>query len=88
MADFQLTVSMEPHQGKTSPTQTCLHRHRSRLETRNFLFKEDKNDCTVSESRKYKITDQQCITVQLIPVFVFAYAKGRISHDAVKLMEY
>ena len=60
-------------------TQTGLYSHRRWLEAWNFVFSK-KRDHTIYEV-KTKVMISCAVTVQLICVFVFAYAKSQFSHD-------
>ena len=81
---------IEPHSEKTGfrdlrpgPAQTRLYSHRRWLEASNFVFRK-KRDCTIYVA-KTKGLISFAVTAKLICVFVFAYAKGRFSHDAAQL---
>ena len=80
----------EPHYEKTGlpefrpgPTQTGLYSHRRWLETRNFVFRKER-DCTIRVA-KTKALISFAVTAKLICVFVFAYAKSRFSHDVAHM---
>ena len=61
-------------------TQTGLYNYRRCLEAYNFGCSK-KRDCTIYVART-KALISFAVTVKLICVFVFAYAKSRFSHDA------
>ena len=65
---------------RPGPTQTKLYSHRRGLEARNFGFRK-KRDCTICVA-KTKALISFAVTAKLICVFVFAYAKTRVSHAA------
>ena len=64
---------------RPGPTQTTLHSHRIRLEARNFGFSK-KRDHTIH------VAKTKALISKLICVFVFAYAKSRISHDEAHIV--
>ena len=68
---------------RPGPTQTRLYNHTRWLEACNFIFRK-KRDCTIYIA-KTKALISFAVTVKLICVFVFAYAKSRFSHDAAHL---
>ena len=70
---------------RTGLTQTELHKHRSRLEARNFGFKK-KGKCTACVA-KTKVLTSFAVTAKVICVFVFAYADCWFSHEADHLLK-
>ena len=89
-ANNPLNLTFEPRCEKTGlrgvrpgPTQTGLYSYRRWLEARNFVFRKWR-DCTISVA-KTKSLISFAVTVKLICVFVFAYAKSRFSHDEAHL---
>ena len=88
--DTAITKPYEPRSEKTGlrgfrpgPTQTRLYRHRRWLEARNFGFRKNR-DCTIRVA-KTKALISFAVTVKLICVFVFAYAKSRFSQNAAHI---
>ena len=80
----------EPRHQKTGlrcfrpgPTKTRLRNYWMRLETLNFRFRKWR-DCTIRVA-KTKTLISFPVTVKLICVFVFAYAKIRFSHVAAHI---
>ena len=64
---------------RPGPTRTRLYSHRRWLEASNFLFRKKRYCTTYVVKTKALISFE--VTVKLICVFVFAYAKSRFSHD-------
>ena len=84
-------VSFEPRCEKTGlwgfrpgPTQNRLYSHRRWLEAWNYGFRK-KRDCTIRIA-KAKALISCVVTVQLICVFVFTYAKSGFSHNEAHFM--
>ena len=81
-------VIREPVQGfRPGPTQTwlciCINRRLLKLQPGNFRFMKQRN-CTFYVA-KTKALISCAVTVQLICIFVFTFAKSRFSHDAAHL---
>ena len=69
---------------RPGPTQTKMYSLRRMLEARNFGFRK-KRDCAIYVAKE-KALISCTATTQLICVFVFAYAKIRVSHDVAHLL--
>ena len=69
---------------RPGPTQTRLYNHRRWLEAWNFGFGK-KRDCAICVA-KTKALISFAVTAKLICVFVFAYAKGRFSHNEAHII--
>ena len=83
--------SYEPRCEKTclrgfrlGPTQTGLYSHRRWLEVWHFVYRKKRDFTTCVAKTKALISF--AVTVKLIYVLVFAYAKNRFSHDAAHMV--
>ena len=67
-------------------TKIGLNSHRRWLEAWNFGFRK-KRDCTICVA-KTKVLISCAVTVKLICVFVFIYAKRRFSHEEAHMISW
>ena len=68
---------------RLGPTQTRLYNHTRFLEDLKFAFMK-KKDCTIRLAKPKELITCT-VTVQLICVSVFGYAKSRFSHNRAQI---
>ena len=71
---------------RPGPAQTGLCNQRGLLDARNFRFRKSR-DCTIRVA-KTKALISFAVTVKLIFVFLFAYAKSQFSHNEAQRTTY